>query len=66
MGDAVATCPRLTSGVSAETLCGLLDGPLNDLPSKACPRAATKLDKLDLGRQRPDDRVMRCYLGQGG
>jgi hypothetical protein len=58
-GRVVATRPRLTSGGSAETLHGSLDGPPDDLPSKACPQAATKLDELDLGRRRPDDRVMR-------
>jgi hypothetical protein len=51
MGDAVATRLRLTLGGSAEKL----DGPPDDLPSKACPRAATKLDEFDRGRQRPDD-----------
>jgi hypothetical protein len=49
------TRPRLTLGESAETLHGPLDGPPDDLPSKACPRATTKLDELDLGRQRPDN-----------
>jgi hypothetical protein len=58
-GDAVATRPRLTSGGRAETVHGSLDGPPDGLPSKACPRAATRLDKLDPGRRRPDDRVMR-------
>jgi hypothetical protein len=35
------------------------DGLPDDLPSKACPRAATKLDELDPGRRRLDDRVIR-------
>jgi hypothetical protein len=37
---------------------GPLDGPPDGLPSKACPRAATRLDKLDPGRQRTDNQVM--------
>jgi hypothetical protein len=65
-GDAVATRPTLTSGRSAEALHGPLDGPFDDLPSKACPRATIKLDELDLGRRRPDDQVMCRCLGQGG
>jgi hypothetical protein len=54
VGDAVTTRSRLTSGGSVETLHGSLDGPPNDLPSKACPRVATKLDELDPGRRRPE------------
>jgi hypothetical protein len=53
------TRPRLTSDRSAKTLHGSLDGPLDDLPSKACRQATTELDELDLGRQRPDNQVMR-------
>jgi hypothetical protein len=33
-------------------------GPPDGLPSEVCPQAATKLDKLDIGRRRPDDRVI--------
>jgi hypothetical protein len=58
-GDAVTTRPRLTSGDSAETLHGVLDGPPNGLPSEACPQPATRLDKLDPGRRRLDNRIMR-------
>jgi hypothetical protein len=39
-GDAVPTRPRLISDGSAGTLHGPLDGPPDDLPSKACPRTA--------------------------
>jgi hypothetical protein len=46
-GDAVATRPRLTSGESAETLHGPFDGSPDDLPRKAYPRAANKLDELN-------------------
>jgi hypothetical protein len=53
-GEAVMTHPRLTLCGSAK----MLHGPPYDLPGKACPRATTRLDKLDPGRQRPDDRVM--------
>jgi hypothetical protein len=59
MGDAIMTRLRPTLGGSAETIHGPLDGPPNDLLSKACPRATTRLDELDPGRRRPDDRVMR-------
>jgi hypothetical protein len=55
VGHAVVAHRRLTSSGSAEMLHGLLDGPPNDLPSKACPWAITKLDELDPGRRRPDD-----------
>jgi hypothetical protein len=44
---------------NAETLNGLYDGSSNDMSSKACPRAATRLDELDPSRRKPDDRVMR-------
>ena len=57
--DAIMTRPRLTSDGSAETLHGPLDRPLDDLPSKACPRVTTRLDELDLGRRIPNDQVMR-------
>jgi hypothetical protein len=53
MGDAVPACSRPTSGGSTETLHGLLDGPPDGLPSKACSQAATRLDELDPGRRRP-------------
>jgi hypothetical protein len=53
--EAIMTLPRLTSGGSAKMLYDLLGGPPDELPRKACPWAATKLDELDLGRQRPDD-----------
>jgi hypothetical protein len=43
------THPRLTSGRSVETLHGPLDGPPDDLLSKACPRAATKSSLVGFG-----------------
>jgi hypothetical protein len=61
-GDAVATHQRVTLGESAEMLHGLLDGPLDDLPSKACPQVATE-SSADAGRPShapmSDDQVMR-------
>jgi hypothetical protein len=42
-------------GESAEMLHGSLDGPPDDLPRKVRPRAATRMDELDPGRQRSDD-----------
>jgi hypothetical protein len=42
--DALMTHPRLTSSGSVEALHGSLDGPPDNFPCKACPRAATKLD----------------------
>jgi hypothetical protein len=45
--------------MNTETPHGPLDGPPDGLPTKACPRATTRLDKLDPGRRRLDDRVMR-------
>jgi hypothetical protein len=62
--DAFPAHPRPTLGRSAETLHGPLDGPPDGLPSKACPQAATKLNKLDPRRRRSDDQVM-CRRSAG-
>jgi hypothetical protein len=50
--------PKADLGQEPKILHGPLDGPPDDLRSKACPQAATKLDELDPGKRRPSHALM--------